>query len=201
MSHPKCPKQARTATAAAVFAVFFLVLQPGAATGQEARAGGRFDLSLGATPLHGDASALATASVLVGVAGRLYLGGTGSAFLGKRTLAGSAPGTDLELRSAFGGLVLHYRLTPPEGSDLWLRLTAGAGNAKVDLAVARTRVAADNFGVLEPELGLSRHVAGPLHVGVAVGYRATFGVDDLPGVSPADLRGPTARVVLTALRF
>lgn len=186
-------------SAAALAAAALLALAPAPAEAQESRAAARFEMSAGATSLRRDASALATASVLVGITPRLYLGGTGSVFLGTRLIEGSTRGNDLELRSAFGGLALHYRLA--DAPSLWLRLTAGAGNAKVDLAVARTRIAADNFVVLEPELGVSRPVAGPLHVGVAVGYRATLGVEDLPGVAPADLRGPTARLVLTALRF
>lgn len=168
---------------------------------QEAMAPARLEAALGATSLHGDASAQAAASLLVGVSRRFLVGGTGSLVLGTRTLPGSVPGSDLELRTAFGGLVGQFALADGGRHELWLRLTLGAGNAKLDLAVVGTRIAADNFGVVVPEIGGGLRVTDAVHLGAALGYRGTFGVEDLPGVSPSDLGGPSARVLLSLRRF
>jgi hypothetical protein len=157
--------------------------------------------SLAITTLRGEAAWLASASALLGLTPRISLGGAGSVVLGTTALAGSVPGADLELRVAFGGLLAQLLLRKSGDRAVWLRLLAGAGNAKVDLAVVGTQIAADNFGVLAPEIGVMVKLAGPLHGGAAVGYRATFGVEDLPGVASSDLRGVQARVSLSLHRF
>ena len=157
--------------------------------------------SLALTTLDGGAVWMGSATALLGVTARISLGGGGSVLLGTRSLPGSARGTDQELRTAFGGLVVQFDAARREDRHLWLRVLAGAGNAKVDLALVGTQIASDNFGVLVPEIGASVRVSGPLRVGAALGYRAVLGVDDLPGLAPSDLRGPSARVLLSVHRF
>jgi len=160
------------------------------------RAWSALEGSLALTSLHGDASWMGGVTGLLGLGHRLSVGGGGMAALRTTRLPGSGPGSDLELRVAFGGLVANVRVMEAEGTEVWARVLAGAGNAKLDLAVARTQIAADNFGVLIPEIGATLAVAGPLRAGAAVGYRATFGVEDLPGVGALDLRGFSARILL-----
>lgn len=174
---------------------------PGEVAAQDATTPARLELSLGATSYLGDASAEAGGAALIGLTDRISLGGTGSLLLGSRTLEGASAGNDVSLRAAFGGVLAQFRISGDGERELWIRLTAGAGNAKQELVVAGSRIAADNFGVVFPEVGGSRRVAGPLHLGVAVGYRATFGVENLPGVSSTDLRGPSARVLASLRRF
>ncbi len=159
------------------------------------------EASLAITTLRGEGAWLASASALLGLTPRLSLGGAGSVVLGATDLAGSVPGSDLELRVAFGGLLAQLLVLEEGDRSVWLRLLAGAGNAKVDLAAVGTQIAADNFGVFVPEIGVTVRLVGPLRGGAAVGYRTTFGVEDLPGVAPSDLRGVAARVSLSLHRF
>ena len=159
------------------------------------------EASLAITSLRDEATWLASASALLGLPPRLSLGGAGSVVLGATDLAGSVPGSDLELRVAFGGLLAQLLVLESGERSVWLRLLAGAGNAKVDLAAVGTQIAADNFGVLVPEIAVTVKLVGPLRGGAAVGYRTTFGVEDLPGVAPSDLRGLAAGVSLSLHRF
>ncbi|MHB1194144.1 MAG: hypothetical protein ACYC6F_13975 [Longimicrobiales bacterium] len=159
------------------------------------------EASLALTTLDGGAAWIGSATALLGLTSRISLGGGGSVLLGTRSLPGSARGTDQELRTAFGGLVVQFDAARREDRHLWLRVLAGAGNAKMDLALVGTQIASDNFGVLVPEVGVSVRLSGPLRVGAALGYRAVLGVDDLPGLAPSDLRGPSVRVLLSVHRF
>lgn len=190
-------RRLRGALLAAAAAAF--IASPTALVGQApaAAAGASAEASLGATALHGGASWTASAAVLLGLTPKLSVGGSGTLFLGTARLA---PGSDLTLRTAFGGLVAQLTLAELPGLSFWLRALAGAGNAKVDLAAVGTRIAADNFGVFVPEFGGTMQIAGPLSAGAALGYRAVFGVDDLPGVRPSDLRGLSARILLVLRR-
>lgn len=159
------------------------------------------EASLALTTLQGGASWMGSATGFLGLIPRLALGGTGSVLLGSRSLPGSARGTDQKLRIAYGGLVVQYEVAHRGDRSFWVRLLGGAGNAKVDLALVGTQIASDNFGVLVPEIGGSVALFGPLHVGAALGYRVALGVEDLPGLAPADLRGPSARVLVAVHRF
>ncbi len=159
------------------------------------------EASLALTTLDGGASWMGSATALFGLTPRISLGGSGTVLLGTRSMPGSARGTDQELRTAFGGLVVQLDAANSGDRHVWLRVLAGAGNAKVDLALVGTQIASDNFGVLVPEIGASVRLSGPLRVGAALGYRAVLGVDDLPGLAPSDLRGPSVRVLLSAHRF
>jgi hypothetical protein len=159
------------------------------------------EASLALTTLQGGAEWMASAAALFGLTPRLSLGGAGNILLGTHALPGSARGTEQELRAAWGGLVIQFEVARRDDREVWIRVLAGAGNAKVDLALLGTQIASDNFGVLVSEIGGSVHLVGPLRAGAAVGYRAALGVGDLPGLAPSDLRGPSARVLLSVHRF
>lgn len=207
MTHPRQPPPTRrlslfrAAVLAGVAALGPHLARPPGLAAQDAAAPFRLELSMGGTSFLGEASAQASVAALLGVSDRISVGGMGSILLGMRTLPGSVPGTDAELRTALGGVVVQVDLGGDPTWSVWLRLTSGLGNAKQNLAVAGTRIAADNFGVLLPELGITHRLTGPLHVGAALGYRATFGVEDLPGVSSADLRGPSGRLLISLRHF
>lgn len=168
---------------------------------QDTRAPAFVEVSTGLTTLHGKTSALGSGSLLLGVTDRIAIGGAAHVVLGARELAGSTSDSDTELSVAYGGLLTQLTLSDTPRYSLWLRFLAGAGNARMDLAVVRTRIAADNFGVLVPELGGTLHLKGPFHAGVALGYRSVFGVEDLPGLTSQDLPGPTGRVLLSVIIF
>lgn len=165
------------------------------------RAAAFVEASLALSTLREDLVWMASGAALLGVKPPFSLGGAGTVVLGSRTLSGSTPGTDQELRMAFGGVVGQLELAQRDDRALWLRVLAGAGNAKLDLAVGRTQIASDNFGVVAPEVGATLRLRGPLRVGGALGYRTVFGVEDLPGLAPSDLRGLSVRLLVTVHRF
>ncbi|MBM4373302.1 MAG: hypothetical protein FJ098_16720 [Deltaproteobacteria bacterium] len=159
------------------------------------------EASLAMTTVQGGLELMGSGAVLLGLTPRFSVGGGGSVLLGPRELPGSTRGTDQELRLAWGGLVVQLDVARRDDRHVWVRILGGAGNAKVDLAVVRTRIASDNFGVFVPEVGGSVRLRGPVRLGAALGYRAVLGVEDLPGLVPADLRGPSARVLLSVHPF
>lgn len=170
------------------------------ATAQEAterRAAASVEGSLALTRLHGSSTWMSGVTGLLGLGPRFSLGGSGSLALEPRRVAGSVPGTDLDLRVAYGGVVGQLLVLESGSGQGWLRILAGAGNAKLDLAAAQTQIASDNFGVVVGELGGDVRLHGRLRAGAAAGYRFTYGVEDLPGVGALHLRGPTMRVLLS----
>jgi len=141
------------------------------------------------TRVAGRSRSLLGATFGFGLTPRTSVGGAGFQLTG-RVLLGSP--TDLHrtaLDFGYGGLVVE-RLAPSHRSwALAASLLLGAGHA-----TARrdgVELGSDNFGVLEPTISIVRALAGPLGVRVGGGYRFVFGVDDLDGVRPSDLRGAT----------
>lgn len=196
---PSAPPTPRRVSAALAVACLAMCAAPPDAVAQQdpqRRASATLEGSLALTSLDGGASWMAGATGLLCLGYRLSLGGSGFLALEPRRLAGSAPGSELDLRVAFGGLTAQLDLVETGGREAWARLLVGAGNARLDLAAARTRIASDNFGVLQPEVGGTVRVGRRVRAGAAVGYRVTFGVEDLPGVGGVDLRGPSARLLL-----
>lgn len=125
------------------------------------------------------------------------LGGGGWALAKPVGISGIAGGSDLELTMSYAGVQSEYRLGKAGAAGIGLRLLIGAGSAKVRLPIVGTELAADNFGLVEPE------VAGflPLHDFVQMrahlGYRIVYGVEDLPQVDPEHLRGATLGLSLS----
>lgn len=147
------------------------------------------------TRMHGDVSWLAGVTGLIGVGGPLRFGGAGWIQLGQSSVPGGAAPFDYEMRIAYGGLAAELDIIRRPGGALVLRTLAGAGNAKIrSLPVVETLIAADNFGVVEPELSGAWRLYRGVVASVGLGYRLTFGVDDLPNVLPSDLRGPSLRI-------
>ena len=168
------------------------VLSAPSAQAQEHRAYASFEISLAATTVRESTKASAGAAGLLNFGGRFGFGAGGTIMLGPSAL--EAGGLEQDLHLAYGGVILQMTLAGSSRRHLALRALAGAGNAKIKLAVGGAEVSADNFGVLEPELVGTVTLAGPLQVGAGLGYRHVFGVDDLPNVIPADLKGPVAQV-------
>lgn len=167
---------------------------PRSVSGQaaERQAHASLEVSLAATSVRESATTLAGAVGLLDLGGRLAFGAGGAIMIGSSALEGG--GLDQDLHLGYGGAVLQFTLTGSPQRYLALRTLVGSGNAKIKLAVGGGEVAADNFGVLEPGLVGTVTLAGPLRLGAGVAYRHVFGVDDLPNVVPADLKGPVAQV-------
>jgi hypothetical protein len=143
--------------------------------------------SLRATSIHGRTVGMAGAAALLRVGGDFFFGGAG--YLMLRPLDLSQPGSGLELRMAYGGVLTGLRLHEG-GRFRWdARLLVGAGNAKAIVPVVGTELRSDNFGVVEPEITASIWAMRLVSVRVGAGYRFVYGVQGLPRVSPEQLRG------------
>ena len=167
-----------------------------AAQTTESRAHASFEASLAETKVLDAGSTLLGGAALLTLGGRLAFGASGALMASSSTL--ESTGSDLEFRMAYGGVLLQFTLVGSEKDRyVALRGLIGAGNAKITEPVAGFEIGADNFGVLEPEVAGALTLAGPLQVGMGVGYRHVFGVNDLPGVTPVDLKGFAARLRLS----
>ena len=82
-----------------------------------------------------------------------------------------------------------------------LRLLVGAGSAKVSLPIVGTELAADNFGVIEPEVFGELALRDFAQLRAQLGYRLVYGVEDLPQVGPEHLRGATFTLSLLLESF
>lgn len=190
---------------APVLAVFLAVLAvPDHAGAQQE--GGReahayLGASLGTTRLHDQTSTMAGGALLLSLDGRLAFGGGGWVMLGGDTVEGQASGSRYDFRMSYGGLMAQARILGRPRAALELRTLVGAANAKVRLPVVNTLIAADNFGVVEPEVVGSFRILPGLDAQASVAWRWTFGVQDLPGLSPNDLRGFSARIGLAIENF
>ena len=122
------------------------------------------------------------------------LGGAGWVLVTPLRIDDAGTGTALELAVAYGGVLLERRLSAPGTTSLGLRILIGSGNAKVSLPVVDTEIAADNFGVVEPEIYSALGLGGRLELRAQLGYRLVYGVEDLPQVAPGHLRGATLTV-------
>jgi hypothetical protein len=119
---------------------------------------------------------------------RFVLGGGGVTLLEDVDLPGLEASTGFDLGMGYGGVVLKYR------SPLSSRLTGeggfllGAGHAEVRDRLAGREVGAENFLTLEPEVTLYLDLFRSASVGVGLGYRFAWGVEDLPSATAQDLR-------------
>lgn len=183
--------------------IAFLLLGPGAAGAQQRAPKATFEAgtAVRATRLRGGTSYLAGGSAQLAIHDRFSFGGAGWVLLGASALPGATPSSDLEFRVAYGGVYTEFRILGSERRNVSVGALMGAGNGKVTLPAVGTQIAADNFGVVEPDVSADLALFGRLHARLTVGYRATFGVEDLPGISATDLRGYVAGVGLTIRPF
>jgi len=124
------------------------------------------------------------------------LGGGGWTMTKPLALSGVANASDLELAVSYAGVQSEYRLWPALGAGIGLRLLVGAGSARVSLPIVGTELAADNFGVVEPELVVVLRLRDFAALRAQAGYRFVYGVEDLPQVDPIHLRGATISLSL-----
>ncbi len=124
------------------------------------------------------------------------LGGGGWALAKPLKISGVAGASDLELAISYAGVQSEYRLAQARAIGIGLRLLVGAGNAKISLPIVGTELAADNFGVVEPEVVGVFPLSDFAELRAQLGYRFVYGVEDLPQVGPEHLRGATLTVSL-----
>lgn len=169
---------------------------PAAAQTVPGRAGLSLEAGLRATSLRSEMSAMAGASVLLRPTGPLILGGGGWLLTRVRRIDPDSPGGGLRLRVAYGGVVTGVALGAAGPVDLDVRALWGAGNAKIELPVEKAQIAVDNFFVVEPEVGVTLHVARALAARLSVSYRAVSGVEDISNVTGPQLRGASGTLAL-----
>lgn len=121
--------------------------------------------------------------------GPFTFGGAGWVLTDPVELPGGEPGTGLGLKVSYAGVLTGWELIRSGRLRGEARVLWGAGNAKLELPVVETEIAADNFLVVEPGVSADLLLIGPLHVSGALSYRWATGVEDLPGVSTGHLRG------------
>lgn len=127
---------------------------------------------------------------------RISLGGGGVALTREVELGASATGSGFELGVGYGGILFHYDYPLADGIRLRGGVLAGAGHAEVRDRLMGREVGADNFGILEPEAGISVSLLPWLHIGASGGVRMVWGVEDLPLVQKDDLQGMTGTLSL-----
>lgn len=127
---------------------------------------------------------------------RFSLGGGGVALTREVHLTGSESGTGFELGMGYAGVLLGYHHPGRSRIGGQAGLLVGAGHAEVRDRLMGRDVGADNFGVMEPEVGLSFALLPWLHLSGTVGYRMVWGVGDLPLVQQEDLQGTAGTLSL-----
>jgi len=168
---------------------------------EETRASAAVEASVTVSTVRGETSLFVGGTGLLSTGGRIAVGGAGWIQTSATSIPTGSPGSDLQLFMAYGGLAAQVGVLPGRPVRIFLRALLGAGSAKIRLPVVNTEIAADNFGVLEPEATVLRELTSGFGISAGVGYRFVFGVEDLPGVLSGDLSGPVARVSIRVGTF
>jgi len=93
---------------------------------------------------------------------------------------GGSTGVDYAMDFAYGGAVVERSIAELAGVELGMRLTVGAGSARMTLPGVSGYTDADNFGVVVTESYANRRISELFSLQGHFGYRYAFGVDDLP---------------------
>jgi hypothetical protein len=179
----------RRAASGALAALALASFAPGIAAQQERHASVVLDGAGGITAIRANATASGGGSALVDLGLRVRFGGAGWVLFDTPTVP---PGYALHM--AYGGVLAEADLLEGKRGAVVFRTFLGVGNAKVTVPDATVLLGADNFGVLEPEAMGVLSLRSRLGVTLGVSYRATFGVERLPGLRPEELRGATLRL-------
>lgn len=176
---------------------------PESAAARQAPPGASVELDGGlrATSFRGDASFMGGGSVLLHTPAGFSVGGGGWLLLGARTLDPDAPGGGLRLRVSYGGVVVGATVAHPRGVSVEGRLLVGGGNARIEVPIELSRVAVDNFFVLEPELGAVIPLDGPWAARITAAYRKAVAVEDVYGVTAGQLSGGSLGATLSFRGF
>lgn len=181
--------------------LLLMLVVPGALHAQDTRAHASIEAALRVGSLRGSAKAFAGGVGLLDLGGRVAFGGGGWILLGQSQISAGSADADRDLRMAYGGVVADVELVRDARWDLRARALMGAGNGKITLRLAGVQLAADNFGVFEPEVCGSWHLSRSTSIVGTLAYRYAFGVNDLPNVSEANLRGISFGVGFAARSF
>lgn len=183
----------------ASYLLLFLTLAAPPALARAQQEGGReahasVVAAVGATRVQGEATTTMGGAALLSLGGPLAIGGGGWVMTGKTNVEGQTPGARYDFRMAYGGLAAQARIAGDDDHGVEIRALVGAGNGKIRIPVVGTLIAADNFGVVEPEVVGTIRLFPAVRVEASFAWRWAFGVEDLPGVSPDDVGGYSARI-------
>jgi len=159
-----------------------------------ARASLAVEGSLRLTRVRGETVRMGGAAALLNLGGRFSFGLAGWTMFSD--LPVERPGGALNFSFSYGGAIGELRLADSGYVVYSARVLLGAGTGKLNLPAVGTEIEADNVGVVEPEACATWNPVRRVRLDAGIGYRAVFGVQDLPGVSGDDLRGPTVRLTL-----
>jgi hypothetical protein len=180
-----------------------LLLLPGSLWAQEESARGEPFRAQGTAAFLVKASSVAEADRLFmgGWAGltlgdRILVAGGGMALTKEVELSASEANTGFELGMGYGGVLFQLRNPITSRLRAHASILAGAGHAEVRDRLTGREVGADNFGVLEPEIGVGFSLLPWLQLNATVGRRLVWWVEDLPLVQAEDLRGMTGALSL-----
>ena len=188
MNHSLC----LTLTALAIFGV----PAQGQATASESPASATVSVGVRRTSLRDRSAWMVGGDALISFGHSFSLGGGGWVLAKPLGISGAEGGSDLDLTISYAGVQSEYRLARVGAGGLALRVLVGAGSAKVSLPIVGTELAADNFGVVEPEVGGVLSVGDFVQLRAQLGYRIVYGVEDLPHIDPEHLRGATLTLSL-----
>lgn len=197
---PRRRAERRLSTRTAVLVALLAFAGPGTVRAQQPAAASASHTSLEVegsfrlSRIRGETARMAGGAALLRVGRRFAFGLGGWTVIPELSIR--RPGGSLDFSLSYGGAVGQVDLMKTAAATYSARVLVGAGTGKLGLPVVGTEIEADNFGVVEPELAAAVDLGGPLHVSAAFGYRTVFGVQDLPGVEDASLRGWTARLSL-----
>ncbi len=146
-----------------------------------------------ATRLAGGTRSMVGVKAAVVFAGGVEIGGIGIKVLAPVDISVGAGGL-LELRTGYGGITVAKRRLL--GSRIGAGLLLGAGNAEIRTLPVGNQLGSDNFLVFEPEVTLELPSWNVVHSALGAGFRFVTGVDDLPALRAADLRGFTVTLMV-----
>ncbi len=146
-----------------------------------------------ATELAGGTHSMVGVKAAVVFAGGVEIGGVGVKVLEPVDISAGA-GSLVELRTGYGGVTFAKRGLL--GGRVGASFLLGAGNAEVRALPVGNQLGSDNFFVFEPEVTLKLPSWHLIHSALGAGFRFVAGVDDLPTLSAADLRGFTVTLMV-----
>jgi hypothetical protein len=146
-----------------------------------------------ATRFAGDTRSMVGVKAAVVFSGGVEIGGVGIKLVEPVDISVGAGGL-VELRTGYGGVTFAKRGLL--GSRLGAGFFLGAGHAEIRALPVGNQLGSDNFFVFEPEVTLEFLSWNVLRSALGAGFRFVTGVDDLPTLSAADLRGFTVTLII-----
>lgn len=177
--------------------------EPSPSLGNDGAVAGELRLAPTIGVIHGSPAGFLRASALLHVSERLAIGGEAVLSLTRVRTTPPSSTDRSELSVRYGGIVASFGRPGAAPSDPWsASLLVGTGTARVHSSLLDTEIGTDNFLVLEPAVERDLGPLGrlPLNARVRASWRLPLGLESLPSVTQADLRGFSLGVSLGVRR-